>query len=76
MSDQRPLPDAELDAKRRSDAVAAQASRVLGDPMRARRWLRRENRILGAPPIDLLGTRAGMQAVLDELGRIESGDFV
>lgn len=31
---------------------------------------------LGAPPIDLLGNRAGMQAVLDELGRIESGDFV
>ena len=76
MSDQRPLPDAELDAKRRSDAVAAQASRVLGDPMKAQWWLRSENRILGAPPIDLLGTRAGMQAVLDELGRIESGDFV
>lgn len=68
MSDQRSLPDTEPDAKRRFDAVAAQASGVLGDPVKARRWLTSEDRILGAPPIDLLGTRAGMQAVMDELG--------
>jgi putative toxin-antitoxin system antitoxin component (TIGR02293 family) len=47
---------------------------VLGDPGKARRWLRAPNRSLGGEaPIDLVETDVGARAIDDVLGRIEHG---
>jgi len=56
--------------------VLAEASDVLGDLEKARRWLLKRNRALGGEiPVRLLDTDIGTNAVLDELGRIEHGVF-
>ncbi len=56
--------------------VAARAEEVLGDRGSALRWIRKPNRALGsAPPIELLDTDLGLEAVLGILGRIEHGVF-
>jgi len=56
--------------------VAARAEEVLGDRGSALRWIRKPNRALGnVPPIELLDTDLGLEAVLNTLGRIEHGVF-
>ena len=52
------------------------ATEVLGDELRARRWLRTPLTALNnVPPVSLLDTPAGIQWVFDILGRIEYGVF-
>ncbi len=56
--------------------ILAQTTAILGSREKARRWLRKPNRALGGdPPIAMLDTDIGAQAVLDELGRIDYGVF-
>lgn len=56
--------------------VAARAEEVLADRPSALRWIRKPNRALGhVPPIELLDTDLGLDAVLNVLGRIEHGVF-
>lgn len=55
--------------------VAARALAVFKDASKAWQWLAASNPVLGARPLDLLGTTAGVAEVLDELHRIEVGDF-
>jgi putative toxin-antitoxin system antitoxin component (TIGR02293 family) len=52
------------------------ATEVLGTIEKARRWLLKDNFVLGATPLSLLDTQVGAQLVLDELGRIDHGVFV
>jgi putative toxin-antitoxin system antitoxin component (TIGR02293 family) len=55
--------------------VAARAGEVLGEDNVAR-WLMERNQALGgAPPIEMLDTDLGCEAVKDILGRIEHGVF-
>jgi putative toxin-antitoxin system antitoxin component (TIGR02293 family) len=66
----------EADRLLRVARVVARARSVFGSLDKARRWLKRENRVLGgAAPVTLLGTDLGAESVGDELGRIEFGDF-
>lgn len=55
--------------------VATRAVAVFEDANAAWRWLAASSPVLGARPLDLLGTTAGVAAVLDELHRIEVGDL-
>ena len=56
--------------------VAARASEVFRDTVRARAWLREPVRALGSvAPMDLLDTDIGTAHVLDVLGRIEWGVY-
>jgi len=56
--------------------VLAQASEVLGSIQKARSWLQKPNRALGGQtPLRILDTDIGTNAVLEELGRIDSGVF-
>lgn len=56
--------------------VLAQATAILGNREKARRWLRKPNRALGGEsPITMLDIDIGAQSVLDELGRIDYGVF-
>lgn len=57
--------------------VLAEATAVLGSEEKARRWLSKPNRVLGAvAPLSLLDTDVGASAVFEELGRVEHGVFV
>lgn len=69
------LTPAESDRVLRISRVAQDAERVFGDAAKASRWLKSENRILGAVPLALLGTDAGAKEVEMELGRIDHGIF-
>ena len=55
--------------------VAARAVAFFEDANKAWRWLAASSPVLGARPLDLLGTTAGVAAVLDELLRLEVGDL-
>jgi putative toxin-antitoxin system antitoxin component (TIGR02293 family) len=56
--------------------VLAQATEVLGNIERARSWLQKPSRALGGEtPLRILDTDIGTNAVLEELGRIDSGVF-
>jgi putative toxin-antitoxin system antitoxin component (TIGR02293 family) len=55
--------------------VASLAERVFEDSEKARRWLSKENRMLGARPLELLASDQGTHEVEAELNRIELGDF-
>lgn len=72
---QEPLTEAESDRLLRIARVAAEAERIFGDPARSRRWLTHESCLLGAKPLDLLGSDIGSREVEAELMRIDSGDF-
>lgn len=70
------LSAAESDRLARVVRIIARAGEALGDPAKARRWLRKENRALeGQRPLDLLGTDAGTRVVERVLGRIEYGVY-
>ncbi|WP_212745302.1 MbcA/ParS/Xre antitoxin family protein [Thermomonas fusca] len=51
------------------------AQTVFDNTEKAKRWMATPNLILGATPLDLLGTDEGAKRVEDELTRIEHGDF-
>jgi putative toxin-antitoxin system antitoxin component (TIGR02293 family) len=52
------------------------AEEALGDPEKATRWMRKENRALGGRrPLDLLASEAGTRMVDRVLGRIEHGVY-
>lgn len=70
-----PLDAGESERVVRLARVLAQATDVLGTIEKARRWLAKENRVLGATPLSLLDTDVGTSAVFEELGRIEEGVF-
>lgn len=54
--------------------AAARGEEVLGGRAAFLEWLNEPNQALGRrAPIELLNTRFGVEAVLDELGRIEHG---
>lgn len=74
-ANQEPLTEAESDRVLRIARVAREAERVFGNNDKASRWLSSGNRILGAKPLDLLGTDAGARDVEYELVRIDHGDF-
>jgi putative toxin-antitoxin system antitoxin component (TIGR02293 family) len=65
----------ETDRVLRIARVASQASEVFGDEAKARRWLSKPNRMLGATPLEMLGSDAGTHEVEAELHRIRLGDF-
>lgn len=69
------LSETETDRVLRIARVASMAERVLGDAEKATRWLSKENRMLGAKPLELLATDMGTHEVEAELNRIEMGDF-
>jgi len=56
--------------------VYDRALAIFGDRRKALRWLRYPSQPLGnTTPFDLLDTSAGVEMVIDELGRIEYGIF-
>jgi putative toxin-antitoxin system antitoxin component (TIGR02293 family) len=64
----------ESDRLYRLARLLAIASDYLGDPERARRWLRRPNRALGGlAPVATIDTEAGARQVENILGRIAYG---
>jgi putative toxin-antitoxin system antitoxin component (TIGR02293 family) len=66
----------EADRLLRVARVAEEAERVFGSAAKAQHWLKASHPILDeAPPLELLGSDAGAQAVADELVRIDYGDF-
>jgi putative toxin-antitoxin system antitoxin component (TIGR02293 family) len=69
------LSETETDRVLRIARVASLAEGVLGDAEKASRWLSKQNRMLGAKPLELLATDLGTHEVEAELNRIEVGDF-
>lgn len=74
-SDGAPLSETEADRVLRVARIAQEAERVFGDAAKARGWLAKPSAVLGAAPLELLGTDAGARDVEAELTRIEWGDF-
>jgi putative toxin-antitoxin system antitoxin component (TIGR02293 family) len=69
------LNPAHADAVLRAGRLIQAARLTFGDDEKVLRWLKAVHPILGAKPIDLLGSDAGAQATLDELFRIRWGDL-
>jgi putative toxin-antitoxin system antitoxin component (TIGR02293 family) len=70
------LKAAEADRLSRVARVLQEAIRVFGSQEKAARWLKAASPALyRVAPLSLLETDAGTQAVTDELGRIDFGDF-
>jgi putative toxin-antitoxin system antitoxin component (TIGR02293 family) len=68
------LSSAETDKLYRVEKVLARAAEVLEDESAAEAWIQREIRSLGGvSPLSLLDTDAGVDLVMDTLGRIEYG---
>ncbi|WP_443083430.1 type II RES/Xre toxin-antitoxin system antitoxin [Variovorax sp. PBL-E5] len=65
----------ETDRVLRIVRIASHAAQVFGSEEKARRWLSKDNRMLGATPLQMLSTDAGAHEVEAELNRIEFGDF-
>jgi putative toxin-antitoxin system antitoxin component (TIGR02293 family) len=66
----------EADRLLRVGRVFEEATRILGSEEHAAGWLSQPHPILyGVTPLSLLNSDAGTQAVSDELGRIDYGDF-
>lgn len=53
--------------------VVAKARETFGDDRKAAKWLSRENRNLGASPLECAFTEEGARKVLTMLGRIDHG---
>jgi putative toxin-antitoxin system antitoxin component (TIGR02293 family) len=72
----RQLSPVQSDRLYRLAHIAAIGAEVLGDDLKAARWLRKPNRSLGnVEPLRLLDTELGAREVEDALGRIEHGVF-
>ncbi len=69
------LKPAQADSALRIARVVREAIRVFDDTGKALRWIKAPNPILGAAPLELIGSDAGSQAVQDELMRIHWGDL-
>lgn len=69
------LTASESDRVLRIARVAKRAESVFEDADKASRWMATPSRILGARPLELLGSDAGAADVENELIRIEHGDF-
>lgn len=68
------LPPSETDRLWRAAVSLYEATEILGSRTKASKWLRRENRALGAlRPLDMLATEAGYEEVRNVLGRVEWG---
>jgi putative toxin-antitoxin system antitoxin component (TIGR02293 family) len=66
----------EADRLLRVGRVFEEATRVLGDEQRAAGWLNHPSPyFFNAPPLSFLDSDGGTQAVSEELGRIDYGDF-
>ena len=73
---ERRLRPSESDRLFRLARIAAQASEVLGNEVKASRWLHTPNRALGGkPPLTLLDTDLGARQVEAVVGRIEDGVY-
>lgn len=74
--EQKVLSADESDRLTRIARVFLRAREAFGDEARAREWLKRSNRALaGERPLELLGSDAGSELVVAELGRIEFGEL-
>jgi putative toxin-antitoxin system antitoxin component (TIGR02293 family) len=74
--DEQPLTVVEADRLLRAVGVVVRAIEALGDPEKARAWLRTPNRALnGEEPMALLETDVGARLVERTLGRIEHGVY-
>ena len=66
----------EADRLLRIGRVYEEATRILGDEMRAAGWLSDPSPMFyDAPPLSFLDSDGGTQAVIEELGRIDYGLF-
>jgi len=76
LAERKPLTQLQSDRLFRIAQIVARATEVLGDRVRAVRWMTEENRALaGARPLELLDTEIGEAQVRDVLGRIDYGLF-
>jgi putative toxin-antitoxin system antitoxin component (TIGR02293 family) len=66
---------AESDRALRLERISEHADRVFGSHEKAQRWLRKESRVLGERPINLLVSETGAHLVEEELHRIDHGMF-
>ena len=72
----QPLTPEESDRLARVARVLSTADETFGDPEKAYRWLRKQNRGLGGRvPLELLATEAGARVVEQALERISHGIF-
>ncbi|HEY9104701.1 type II toxin-antitoxin system Xre/ParS family antitoxin [Chitinimonas sp.] len=70
----KPLSTVETERLARVARVVIRAAQVFEDNAAALAWVKRPNRSLGGEmPLALLDTDAGIELVLDTLGRIENG---
>ena len=69
------LKAATTDAVLRAARILQDTHATFGDEAKALRWLKADHPILGARPLELLGSAAGSQSVVDELSRIRWGDL-
>jgi putative toxin-antitoxin system antitoxin component (TIGR02293 family) len=65
----------ESDRVLRLERISQMADRVFANHEKAKRWLRKESRVLEARPIDLLSSETGARLVEEELHRIDYGIF-
>ncbi|GAB3257651.1 type II RES/Xre toxin-antitoxin system antitoxin [Chitinimonas naiadis] len=70
----KPLSTIETERLARVARVVIRAAQVFEDHLSALEWVKRPNRSLGGDmPLALVDTDAGIELVLDTLGRIENG---
>lgn len=74
-ADKKPFLEEESDRLMRVARVSQEAERVFRSGAKASRWLSADNLILGASPLELLGSDDGAHDVEFELVRVEHGDF-
>jgi putative toxin-antitoxin system antitoxin component (TIGR02293 family) len=74
LAEKKPLTTTETDRLYRVEKVLARATEVLEDDAAATAWIQHRIRSLGGvTPLSLLDTDAGVDLVMDTLGRIEHG---
>ncbi|UCV29491.1 type II RES/Xre toxin-antitoxin system antitoxin [Ferribacterium limneticum] len=74
LAEKKPLTTTETDRLYRVEKVLARATEVLEDEASATAWIQHRIRSLGGvTPLSLLDTDAGVDLVMDTLGRIEHG---
>lgn len=74
LAEKKPLTTTETDRLYRVEKVLARATEVLEDETAATAWIQHRIRSLGGvTPLSLLDTDAGVDLVMDTLGRIEHG---
>lgn len=74
LAEKKPLTTTETDRLYRVEKVLARATEVLEDEGAATAWIQHRIRSLGGvTPLSLLDTDAGVDLVMDTLGRIEHG---